>query len=93
MRLKSFVDVWSRIVNVKLDIEEGGVYCWHGTEEIWDMAKYLAGTKWPLPEGLLVGSATLGDPWRYHFVEHEFHLIYGILPDIQGRLPAERAKC
>jgi acetyl esterase/lipase len=48
-------------VNVQFEVEKGGVHCWQGTKDIWDMSKYLGTTESTLPEGLLMGAAVVGN--------------------------------
>jgi acetyl esterase/lipase len=48
-------------VNVQLGVETGGVHCWQGMKDVWDMSKYLRTTDSSLPEGLLMGTAAIGN--------------------------------
>ncbi|KAJ5807586.1 alpha/beta hydrolase fold protein [Penicillium robsamsonii] len=48
-------------VDVHLRVERGGVHCWQGMKDVWDMSKYLRTTDSSLPEGLLTGTAAIGN--------------------------------
>lgn len=48
-------------VNAQFEVEEGGVHCWQGMKDVWDMSKYLGSTESSLPEGLLMGTAVIGN--------------------------------
>ncbi|KAL2827340.1 Alpha/Beta hydrolase protein [Aspergillus cavernicola] len=48
-------------VNVQFTVKEGGVHCWQGMEDVWDMSEYLKTTEIPLREGLLMGTAVVGN--------------------------------
>ncbi|KAJ6009425.1 alpha/beta-hydrolase [Penicillium canescens] len=48
-------------VDVQLGVEKGGVHCWQGMRDVWDMSRYLRTTDSSLPEGLLMGTATVGN--------------------------------
>lgn len=48
-------------VNAQFEVEEGGVHCWQGMKDIWDMSTYLGSTERSLPKGLLMGMAVVGN--------------------------------
>lgn len=48
-------------VNVQFGVEKGGVHCWQGMKDAWDMSTYLRTTENSLPDGLLLGTAVVGN--------------------------------
>ncbi|KAH9217316.1 Alpha/Beta hydrolase protein [Leptodontidium sp. 2 PMI_412] len=63
--LLSEIEQFSRLleedgVNAQFEVEEGGVHCWQGMKDLWDVSKYLGTIESSLPEEWLMGTAVIG---------------------------------
>ncbi|KAH6717643.1 Alpha/Beta hydrolase protein [Leptodontidium sp. MPI-SDFR-AT-0119] len=64
--LLSEIEQFSRLlekdgVNAQFEVEEGGVHCWQGMKDLWDVSKYLGTIESSLPEEWLMGTAVIGN--------------------------------
>ncbi|KAL3475989.1 Alpha/Beta hydrolase protein [Aspergillus californicus] len=60
--IKEFAECLAKAgVDVQFEVREGGVHCWQGMEDVWDISAYLKSTERTLPEGLLMGTAVVGE--------------------------------
>ena len=48
-------------VNAEFEVEPGGVHSWQGVKDAWDKPKYLKSTERPLAEGMMLGTAVIGN--------------------------------